>query len=223
MSNRSVPARDAAVLAVLCMLLGGVLSWIIFSSPDGIRVPREAGNAADWIAALAGVAAAGGTWVIGAAANRFQREADERRAMEIKEQKREQVEIRGRRFDLMLVRLKRTETIQQAVAEYESQERLNETRASKCSAAITAVSRLCKTLAWPAEEVVMLPQDCQIHIANLEVHLLSLDAVSELGLNPMRFGDVEHLRDCVATLVNICAEIRQISRTLSGRISELRG
>ncbi len=68
-----VTKRDAALVSAICLVLGGVLSWIAFSSPDGIRVPREAGNAADWVAAIGGAVAAVATCVIGYAANSFTR------------------------------------------------------------------------------------------------------------------------------------------------------
>ncbi|QII29103.1 hypothetical protein [Stenotrophomonas indicatrix] len=66
-----VTKRDAFLICVICALLGAVLSWIAFSSPDGVRVPREAGNAADWVAAVSGTIAAVATCVIGYAANSF--------------------------------------------------------------------------------------------------------------------------------------------------------
>ncbi len=222
MSGEHIPRRDAAVLAAICLLLGGVLSWISFSSPDGVRVPREAGNVADWVAAIAGAVAAGATWVIGSAANRFQREADIRRSEEIEQDKRERVETRIRRYDLMLVRLKRTKTLHGSVSAYHHPDKIASAPAGKCTAAITAVSRLSKLLSWPSEEIVLLPHDCQIHIGNLEVHLVSLDAVSELGLHPDRRGDVEHLRDCIRVLNTICLEIGDLTDILAERIGYLR-
>lgn len=221
-SENLISKRDATLVALVCATLGAVLSWVVFSSPDGIRVPREIGSATDWIAAIAGVVAAGGTWVIGVAANRFQRETDERRALEASELKREQQEARNRRLDLMLVRLKRVKTLRGSIIEYQSPETLAEASAGKCLAAITAISRLSKLLYWPIDEVAMLPQRCQVDLGNLEVHLLSLEAISEMGLSPERRANLEQLKECIRTLQDICAEMGEVADRLSIAIAKMK-
>lgn len=217
-----ISKRDATLVAFVCAMLGAVLSWIVFSSSEGIRVPREAGSAADWIAAIAGVAAAGGTWVIGVAANRFQREADERRALEETELKRDQRETRDRRFDLMLVRLMRTKALSQPFDGYQDPEVLAKVSVTDCITAITAVSRISKLLHWPTDDVAMLPQECQIRLANLEIHLLSLETVSEMGLSPERRTSLEQVKECVRTLQHTCADMAKIADQLSTAISGMK-
>jgi len=80
-----VRRKDAYVFGVVSFLLGSVAGARLLA---GSRIPMkcfEAGNSADWIAAIAAVIAAAGTWVIGVAANRYA----ERSRLEAKDEKRQ--------------------------------------------------------------------------------------------------------------------------------------
>lgn len=93
-----VRRKDAYVFGGVFFILGSVAGAMLLA---GNRIPMkcfEAGNSADWIAAIAAVIAAAGTWVIGVAANRYA----ERSRLEAKDEKRQALmrEAQGSRVRL---------------------------------------------------------------------------------------------------------------------------
>jgi hypothetical protein len=77
---------DVMVVALAALLMGSAITAVALLAGRLPLKSVEAGNAADWISALAGAAAAAGTWVVGYAAlqisraDRRQRDAERRDA-----------------------------------------------------------------------------------------------------------------------------------------------
>lgn len=198
-SKSYVSRYDAALIAVICAILGGILSWVAFSSPDGIRVPKEAGNAADWIAALAGVAAAGGTWAIGRGANRYAAIAHLQRKDEIRERRRSERAARQRRFNVIISRAKVGDALVRLFEDYKK-DRPESVRGME--GRLLSVRRILSYLKWPVEEIAMLDDATQAAFWRMQVSIGVLEEMVLLGLGDYEKGKT----DSLATAVQYCAD-----------------
>lgn len=86
---------EFAWTAIAILGLGMLAGWALFGTPEFAKTIVEAGNGAEWLAAI-------GTWVIGSGAWRYARDAHRHRVAEsISSREREIRSHRGRLSDLM--------------------------------------------------------------------------------------------------------------------------
>lgn len=216
--EKFVSRRDAAILALICAILGGVLSWIAFSSPDGIRVPKESGNAADWIAAFAGIAAAGGTWAIGRGANRYAKEAHLQRLSEHTQAQRDALEAKIRRFNVILLKVKRATHLDQVQMHDVPPGHSGPINLPSVISLYEALGHVLGTLRWPAEEIVLLNAPSQKRLDGLVGNVLALEAM----LQAMRpFGKVnDQFRANLNAVASISLRIHRDATRLEARLAE---
>ncbi|WP_447899517.1 hypothetical protein [Stenotrophomonas sepilia] len=212
-----ISRRDAALVSFICALLGAALGWIAFSSPDGVRVPKEAGNAADWIAAIAGAIAAAGTWAIGLGANRYAREAHIQRLTEQLQLRSDAIEARIRRFNVILVKVKRAGNLSIIASHAAPDDRYGPSQLRAMVDSLEALSRVGSTLKWPVEEVVLVDLTSQQLLDAIEGRLLI--ALSMLDfMRPFGHNDREAFRGQFDEVVKACLEVRKVADVLAGRL-----
>lgn len=165
---------DASLVAVICFLLGGILSWILFSSPDGIRFPKKAGDAAEWLSAIAGAVAAAGTWAIGLGANRYAKEAHAQRVVSEAAQLAERRESRLRKIDAMITKATLASKQARIFLELPPDSDIDfkglspRLKRGKCKLLETAFQRI----AWSVDDVASLRATDQRAIANAEISMM---------------------------------------------------
>lgn len=97
-TSRTIEVRDVLLVAGICSMLGGVLSWLIFAWVGGPSKSFSFGALADWVAAA-------GTWVIGYGAWKYAREAHNLRMREVIIQQQNQLETELSTLDQLKYRL----------------------------------------------------------------------------------------------------------------------
>ncbi|EKT4090397.1 hypothetical protein QEG26_004402 [Stenotrophomonas maltophilia] len=98
-----ISKRDATIACVIALLFGTILTALALISSDIPLKAFDAGNAADWLAAIFGGVAAGGTWAIGVGANRYAAQAQAREERQIELADREASRHRAAQIRLMKV------------------------------------------------------------------------------------------------------------------------
>ncbi|WP_329767788.1 hypothetical protein [Stenotrophomonas muris] len=212
-----ISKRDAALVSFLCALLGGALGWIAFSSPDGVRVPKEAGNAADWIAAIAGVIAAAGTWAIGLGANRYAKEAHMQRVTEQLQLRSDALEARMRRFNVILFKVRRATRLERVAAHAVQDGYCGPLHIPFMIDSLEALARVGATLKWPIEEVVLLNLPSQQLLDAIEGRLLGALAMLDF-MRPFGKNDTEQFRRQFNAVVGACLAVKKYAEPLSSRL-----
>lgn len=218
--EKFVSRRDAAILALICAILGGVLSWIAFSSPDGIRVPKESGNAADWIAAFAGIAAAGGTWAIGRGANRYAKEAHLQRLSEHTQAQRDALEAKIRRFNVILLKVKRATHLDQVQMHDVPLGHSGPINMPSAISLYEALGHVLGTLRWPAEEIVLLNAPSQKRLDGLVGNVLALEAMLQ-AMRPFdKVNNPDQFRANLNAVANVSLRIHRDATILAARVAQ---
>lgn len=152
-----VCSRDAAVGAAICALLGGVLSWLIFAAPGGLKISEDAGSAADWMAAA-------GTWVIGILAWQIQRDAQAHQKLQAAN---EEERLRSKRISILSGMIVRTKSAEVEIDAFRAriQEEAEKPQSFNTAKLVFALSVLTLTQRkWTEEERMLLPIDA-VYIA----------------------------------------------------------
>lgn len=206
---------DASLVAAICFLLGGALGWIAFSSPDGVRVPNEAGNVADWLAAVAGAIAAAGTWAIGLGANRYAKEAQAQRVASEAFQLAQRRESRLRRIDAMIAKATLASKQARTFVEVPPDSGLDFSKLSpklkrgKCRLVESAFQRI----AWSIDDVASLRASDQRVIGNAEISMMHAMHFIDLCKEEEFKGDV-FFEAIVPALKALSIEAEDIKRRL---------
>jgi hypothetical protein len=100
-----IPRRDAAVAALLTFGMGVLVTAVAMIGSDIPLKCIEAGNAADWLAALGTWVAAAGAVGVGFGANRYAREAHDLRINEINRELRENIARLDRQLAVAILRV----------------------------------------------------------------------------------------------------------------------
>lgn len=98
-----ISKRDATIACVIALLFGMILTALALISSDVPLKTFDAGNVADWLAAIFGGVAAAGTWAIGVGANRYAAQAQAREERQIELANREASRHRAAQIRLMKV------------------------------------------------------------------------------------------------------------------------
>lgn len=181
------------------------------------------GNAADWVAALAGVAAAIGTWFIGIGANRYAREAHIQRLTEQARADRDALETRIRRFNVVLIKVVRAGNIR-----FVSNDALPSLQEGPINllgmvGAVKAASQIVGTLKWSGEEVLLVSVPLQQMLNAIEGRVLGVHtAIQMISCPEVGFGyqpeEVELFRIQFGTLATACLAAHSDAEALRPRL-----
>ncbi|HGM6770113.1 hypothetical protein [Stenotrophomonas maltophilia] len=224
--NHSISTTSLTAITVLAFGVGAIAAgW-------AVGKVSTRGNAADWVAALSGVAAAIGAWFIGISANRYAREAHIQRLTEQARADRDAIETRIRRFNVVLMKVWRTGNLKLVANDalptgYEGPMNL-----LGMLGAVEAVSHMLGTLKWSGEEVLLVNLPSQKMLDAIEgrvlgVHMaLKLISLPEVGAT-YKPEEIELFRRQFGSLVAAClaahGAAEALSPRLEARIQELEG
>lgn len=138
------------------------------------------GNAADWVAAASSAVAAFGAWAIGIGANNYAREAHLQRQTEQLQLRRDATEGRARRFNVMLIKVKRASKLRLVTKDALPPGVEGPLNLPSMLSTVEAVSRIIDTLKWSAEDAVLINLVSQQLLDALEGRILGVYSVSEL-------------------------------------------
>jgi len=175
--GRKIEVRDVAVAAVICALLGAVVSWLILAWVGDPTKTFGFGSLADWVAAA-------GTWAIGYGAWKYAREAHQLRLSEVRAN-----EARALKTDARaLLSIKsRFETVFNCADIFSKVERDSEGRvsASDLAACVSNVKPFLKRIAWSHEERSELDSSPLEQIGAIEVMIESLTEFGDMLLTDL--------------------------------------
>ena len=181
------------------------------------------GNAADWVAALSGVAAAMGAWFIGINANRYAREAHIQRLTEQVRADIDSLETRIRKFNFVLIKVKRASNFRLVASTALPNGVHGPMNLLGMLGAVDAVSQILGTLKWSAEEVVLVDVTLQKMLDSIEGRVLGVHTTLRLT-NVPKVGtsfdpaEVELFRSQFGLLVTACLEAHQAAEALKPRL-----
>lgn len=218
-----ISSGGATLLAIVAFIMGGILAWIAFNSPDGIPLPQEAGNAADWVAAIAGMAAAGATWVIGIVANRYQKEAEFRRIADAKEKKDDARAARVRKLGMIEVKLRRAARLSHVLKVGSDAQALEKLGHPSATGILKAAMKLAGMLTWTAEEVMLLDIDDQINLADVEMNIaIVVELAGQYGMVEEEGVQLTRMRVTLKNLYPVGMELAKISEALIQRLQTMK-
>ncbi len=173
-----------------------------------------AGNVADWIAALAGAAAAVGTWAIGIGANNYAREAQLYRLSQEAEAKRERCEIRTRKLDYMISKARLAARQEKGFTTLlKGDKKLTDLTIPVRKAKIRALEAALGKVVWAAEDVARLNAADQGLLGNAEITMMQVMHFIEVSRDSGYKDDV-FLQSIATSLVTLREEALLLERHL---------
>ncbi|QKW56798.1 hypothetical protein [Stenotrophomonas sp. NA06056] len=161
------------------------------------------GNAADWIAAVGGAAAAVGTWAIGIGANSYAREAQLYRLSQEAKAERERCEARVRKLDYMISKAKLAGRQERAFKLlHGDDEKLTDLSTTIRKGKIRALEAALAKIVWAPEDVASLNAADQGALGNAEITMLQVRHFIEVCRDSGYENDVflESIASSLATL-----------------------
>ncbi|WP_350260322.1 hypothetical protein [Stenotrophomonas riyadhensis] len=215
-----ISKRDAVIAAAAAFGFGGIITAVALAGSDIPLKCIDAGNAADWLAAIGTWAAAGGALAVGYGANRFARESHHQRiAQELSDRKAARVE-RARRIELIRLRLKRAMSLPIAFGALESVEKYEDLEASDIHTIFRVLKRTIPGIFWPPEELVLLSAANQDRLAVIEMLLGALDEIVDMGLVGEESDDARLVKSAIQTALKAADDIAKKAESLRVELGE---
>lgn len=215
--NHSISTTSLTAITALSFAVGAVAAgWAVgtFSTT---------GNAADWVAALSGVAAALGAWFIGISANRYAREAHIQRLTEQARADRDAIENRIRRFHVVLTKVIRTGTLNVVEEDVLPQGYEGPMNLLGMLGAVEAVSYVLETLKWSGEEALLVNLPSQKMLNAIEGRVLGVHMIvksisrPEVGVG-FKPEEVELFHRQFSSLIATCVAAHNAAEALRPRL-----
>lgn len=172
------------------------------------------GNAADWVAAVGGAAAAIGTWAIGIGANSYAREAQLYRLSQEAEAKRERCEARVRKLDYMISKAKLAGRQEGAFRLLlEGDQKLTDLSVTIRKGKIRALEVALAKVVWAPEDVASLNAVDQGVLGNAEITMMQVGHFIEVCRDSGYKNDV-YLESIASSLTTLSEEVILLEKRL---------
>lgn len=208
--EKFVTRRDATLVAVVSAILGGVLSWILFTAPGRTWITEDKGSAADWLAAIFAAVAAFATLAIGRGANRYAYEAHRQR---IREDRREQARARKSRqlmFDGIILRLHRAKLLHRLYEDVPEGGTTANLSAESLEMILLIMRGALRSVRWPIEELRVLSGPSQVLIGQIENQVNAMDSLIEIAQEDAKDGNHDGYVSRHEAMRHLCLGISEI-------------
>ncbi|HIB8541747.1 hypothetical protein [Stenotrophomonas maltophilia] len=208
--EKFVTRRDATLVAIVSAMLGGVLSWILFTAPGRTWITEDKGSAADWLAAIFAAIAAFATLAIGRGANRYAHEAHRQR---LREDRRDQAQAKKSRkltFDGIILRLHRAKLLHRLYEEVPSGGTVQDLPFDQLERILLILRGALRSVRWPIEELRLLSGPSQVLIGQIENYVNALDSLIEIARDDEKAGRIDDCMKKHEAMRYLCLEISRV-------------
>ncbi|HDS1630821.1 TPA: hypothetical protein QEL43_000399 [Stenotrophomonas maltophilia] len=220
-----IPRRDAGIAALMTFGMGVLVTAIAMIGSDIPLKCIDAGNAADWLAALGTWVAAAGAVGVGFGANRYAREAHDLRINEINRERRENIARLDRQLAVAILRIIPLKGIVDTASDLSEEFRRDTPDKDLLQVFSDFVIPILDRAALTADDLINLPPEGMVTAGELGIQIANMRFMLGVHLNSSYDDEYasENLRIAASRLVDDAAAMNDTVDKLIALIQSLRG